>query len=77
MDGMGQNGYPLPPANLAAASKCPAISKLPAPVAQWIEYCPPKAGVARSNRVRRANFIILIKHLPLANPAPRRPRRPV
>ena len=63
MDGMGQNGYPLRPANLAVSSKSLAISKLKAPVAQWIEYCPPKAGVARSNRVRRANFISKNNHL--------------
>lgn len=56
MDGMGQNVYPLALEVPGVSTSCPAIPSHPAPVAQWIEYCPPKAGVARSNRVRRAKF---------------------
>ncbi|SOY40112.1 hypothetical protein CBM2586_A10077 [Cupriavidus phytorum] len=43
------------PAATAVPAK-PVAKPSCAPVAQWIEYCPPKAGVAGSIPAGRANF---------------------
>jgi hypothetical protein len=56
VDGRAETGYP---SGLALAShpfwlpRC----RVEAPVAQWIEYCPPKAGVAGSIPAGRTNPI--------------------
>ena len=43
-------------ATLFAAASARRTAPPAAPVAQWIEYCPPKAGVAGSIPAGRANF---------------------
>jgi hypothetical protein len=47
VDGLAETGYSF---GLALASHPFRLSRfrVEAPVAQWIEYCPPKAGVAGS-----------------------------
>ena len=54
MDGMAETGYPfglaLAPQPFFWLPRC----QVEAPVAQWIEYCPPKAGVAGSIPAGRA-----------------------
>lgn len=55
MDGMAETGYPfglaLAPQPFFWLPRC----QVEAPVAQWIEYCPPKAGVAGSIPAGRTN----------------------
>jgi hypothetical protein len=46
VDGAGETGYPLGLAWRGVLCSGAFMSR--APVAQWIEYCPPKAGVAGS-----------------------------
>ena len=51
---------------IIGSSSCPTATagaslvdwKVAAPVAQWIEYCPPKAGVAGSIPAGRANILL-------------------
>ena len=66
MDESCENRYPLglarglPPGFQVFSFEAPEPGKvLPpnAPVAQWIEYCPPKAGVAGSIPAGRAIFL--------------------
>jgi hypothetical protein len=55
--------YMAPPPEIGAITE--RTGRMPhraAPVAQWIEYCPPKAGVAGSIPAGRAKYI---KHLAL------------
>ncbi len=47
VDGLAETGYPLG-LDLVPVLRFYGAFRVNAPVAQWIEYCPPKAGVAGS-----------------------------
>jgi hypothetical protein len=54
VDGLAETGYPLG-LDLVPVSRFYGAFRVNAPVAQWIEYCPPKAGVAGSIPAGRTN----------------------
>src|SRR6202022_1451197 len=70
VDARGETGYSLGLA-LALLPSGSRRLRVEAPVAQWIEYCPPKAGVAGSIPAGRTNECLKIKAL-LAPPNPTR-----
>jgi hypothetical protein len=54
VDGLAETGYPFGLALASLLFRLPRF-RVEAPVAQWIEYCPPKAGVAGSIPAGRTN----------------------
>lgn len=56
MDASSETGYPCRLAKSWAILFIGVVSLSQAPVAQWIEYCPPKAGVAGSIPAGRAKL---------------------